>query len=123
MFAEGLFHRISQHLFRSIIPAHHMAVQIDGNDGFLDLIDNGGLPSYHLNRLFSCGDVGPEADDFLWGSVQSTDQHRLVPEPAVLATLCLPAVFGRQCDTKKQLLKFHQYSVVVEGMKSRGPQG
>ena len=78
------------------IPAHHVAVQIDGADGFLDLIDNAGLPLYHLTRLSSCGDVGPEADDFLRGSVRSPNQHRLVPNLVVCAAACLPAIFRRQ---------------------------
>src|SRR5438034_7545562 len=92
MFAKRLFRRISKQLLRPIIPAHHVAVQIDGDDGFLDLIDNVDLPSYHLICLPSCGDVGPEADDFLWGSVRSPNQYRLVSKPAVLAVACLPTV-------------------------------
>ncbi len=123
MFAERLFRRISQHLFRPSIPAHYMALQIDGDDSFLDLIDNVGLSPYQLIRLFSCSDVGPETDDFLWGPVRLPDQHSLVPEPAILAAAYLPAVFRRQCATKRYLFKFHQYSLVVDGMQSRGPEG
>src|SRR6185503_6695971 len=101
MFAERLFRRISQHLFRPSIPAHYMALQIDGDDSFLDLVDNVGLSPYQLIRLFSCSDVGPETDDFLWGAVRSTDRHCLVSEPAVLATMCLPAVFRFQYTTNR----------------------
>src|SRR5207237_2533758 len=93
MFATGLFHCVSKQLFRPCIPARHVAVEIDGDDGFLDLIDNVGLLSYHLIHLSSCSDVGPEVDDFLWGSVRSPNQHRLFSKPTVLAAACLPAVF------------------------------
>src|SRR4029077_584588 len=123
MFAKCLVRRISKQLLRPFIPALHVAVQIDGDDRFLDLIDNVGLPSYHLTRLSLCRDVGPEPDDFLWGSVRSPNQHPLVSKPAVLAAAYLPTVFRRQTALLRELPQFHEGSPLVVGMKPRGPEG